>query len=130
MLTEQRFAAFTAFFLPDIYALIDWTHTPIFLEQELRAITRKTKRGSGSVEERTMPHLSTAERIGRKEGRIEEAQEMILELLEVRFGTVAPDLTERIHAISSLPRLRKLRRMLFEGMTLVDFEDAVRIVKS
>ena len=50
MLSEARFASFVAFFLPDIYDLIDWSHSVEFLEQELRAITRKSKRGQKSVD--------------------------------------------------------------------------------
>ena len=50
MLSEARFASFVAFFLPDIYDLIDWSHAVEFLEQELRAITRKSKRGQKSVD--------------------------------------------------------------------------------
>jgi hypothetical protein len=50
MLSEARFAAFTQFFLPDVYDRIDWKQPVVFLEQELRAITRKTRRGAGSVD--------------------------------------------------------------------------------
>ena len=50
MLTEQRFADFVAFFLPDLYDQIDWTERVVFLEQELRAITRKTKRGQRALD--------------------------------------------------------------------------------
>jgi hypothetical protein len=50
MLSEQRFAAFIAFFMPDVYEQIDWTRDAVFLEQELRAITRKSKRGQRSVD--------------------------------------------------------------------------------
>jgi hypothetical protein len=50
MLSEKRFSAFVAFFMPDIHSLIDWTREVVFLEQELRAITRKTKRGHRTVD--------------------------------------------------------------------------------
>jgi hypothetical protein len=50
MLSEKRFASFLAFFLPDAYPLIDWTHPVEFLEQELRAITRKSRRGNRAVD--------------------------------------------------------------------------------
>jgi hypothetical protein len=50
MLTEKRCFAFVAFFLPDIHPHIDWSRPAVFLEQELRAITRKTKRGHRSVD--------------------------------------------------------------------------------
>src|SRR4051812_32817924 len=50
MLTEQRFAAFVAFFMPDIADRLDTTCSVEFLEQELRAITRKSKRGLRAVD--------------------------------------------------------------------------------
>src|SRR5690349_7746040 len=50
MLTERRFESFVAFFMPDVHDLIDWTREVEFKEQELRAITRRTKRGHRSVD--------------------------------------------------------------------------------
>ena len=50
MLREQRFASFVMFFMSDIYGTIDWDRPVEFLEQELRAITRRTKRGHRSVD--------------------------------------------------------------------------------
>lgn len=35
---------------PDVYALIDWNQEPVFLEQELRQVTRRAKRGKGAVD--------------------------------------------------------------------------------
>ena len=50
MLSERRFASFVAFFMPDLHDQIDWTRGVEFLEQELRAITRKSRRGHRSVD--------------------------------------------------------------------------------
>jgi hypothetical protein len=50
MLRERRFAAFVAFFLPQISEQIDWSRKVEFLEQELRAITRRSRRGQRSVD--------------------------------------------------------------------------------
>ena len=50
MLSERRFASFISFFLPEAYLLIDWSRPVEFLEQELRAITRKSKRGHRAVD--------------------------------------------------------------------------------
>ena len=50
MLSERRFEAFIAFFLPEVHRQIDWSRGVEFLEQELRAITRKSKRGQRSVD--------------------------------------------------------------------------------
>ena len=50
MLSERRFASFVALFMPEAYLLIDWVRPVEFLEQELRAITRKSKRGNRTVD--------------------------------------------------------------------------------
>ena len=81
------------------------------------------------VEGLGMPHLSTAERVGRregrKEGREEEAQTAILEFLEISMGTVPADLAGRVTQITDLRRLRSLRRLLFSGVPLAEFEQAL-----
>ena len=50
MLTETRFAAFLAFFMPELAEQIDPSRPVVFLEQEMRAITRKSKRGQRTVD--------------------------------------------------------------------------------
>jgi hypothetical protein len=50
MLSERRFEAFIAFFMPEWHAQIDWSRGVVFLEQELRAITRKSRRGHRAVD--------------------------------------------------------------------------------
>jgi hypothetical protein len=50
MLSERRFASFVGFFMPEVFDQIDWKRGVEFLEQELRAITRKTRRGLRSVD--------------------------------------------------------------------------------
>ena len=47
---QQFFPAFLQLLFPDVYAIIDWTQEPIFLEQELRQVTRRAKRGKGAVD--------------------------------------------------------------------------------
>src|SRR4051794_4072749 len=42
MLSERRFASFVKFFMPDKFDQINWSRGVVFLEQELRAITRKS----------------------------------------------------------------------------------------
>jgi hypothetical protein len=50
MLSEKRFSQFIEFFMPEVHDQIDWIRQVAFLEQELRAITRKTKRGHRAVD--------------------------------------------------------------------------------
>ena len=87
-----------------------------------------------------MPHLTTAERIGRKlgkeegvaigreegevigleRGKIEEALASILEILAARQGEVPDQTAARLTQITDLDRLRHLRRLLVNG-ALADF---------
>lgn len=67
-----------------------------------------------------MPHISTAERIG----RTEEAQASILEFLEARMGNVPPEMAARLTQINDLDRLHRLRKLLFSDIQLADFEQA------
>jgi hypothetical protein len=47
---QQLFPAFLELLFPALYAAIDWTQEPVFLEQELRQVTRRAKRGKGAVD--------------------------------------------------------------------------------
>lgn len=88
-------------------------------------------------EDRGMTHISTSERIGRREGRKEgllegelkgqltEARTSILEILEAQFGSVPPDLVSRVTQLNDLDRLRRLRKLLINGIPLADFEQVL-----
>jgi hypothetical protein len=47
---QQFLPAFLQLLFPDVHAVIDWTQEPVFLEQELRHVTRRAKRGKGAVD--------------------------------------------------------------------------------
>ena len=128
-----------------LYHDFDWLLT---LPEPLA--TRYHKTMTRFEEERTMPHLSTAERIGRREGRkegkqegreegrqegreegrqegrvvgqLEEAQASLLEIIEARAGTVAPEMAARVAQIHDLDRLRTLRKLLLGGAPLTEIE--------
>lgn len=47
---ERYFPEFIAFFFPQIYAAVDWTQRPQFLDKELQKVIRKAKTGRGYVD--------------------------------------------------------------------------------
>lgn len=47
---ERHFSSFLHFFFPAAHAEIDWTHTPAFLDQELRIVARDAKPGKRIVD--------------------------------------------------------------------------------
>ena len=83
-------------------------------------------------EERDMPHLTTAERIGRKigrdegeaVGRIKEAAASIMEILEARQGEVSVPTAARLAQITDLNHLCQLCRLLVTG-AMEEFETEI-----
>ena len=55
-------------------------------------------------EERTMPFVTYAERVGREEERLRA----VLQAIELRFGAVPPAVTGRVAAVDDLDQLRAL----------------------
>ena len=63
---------------------------------------------------------------GEVKGRVFEARDVILELLEEQFGTVPPSLSEKLCRIRSYEVLRLLRRQIKASSSLREFESLVR----
>ena len=59
---QQLLPAFLELLFPDVYALIDWTQEPVFLEQELRQVTRRAKRRKGAVDKLVRVRLRDGQR--------------------------------------------------------------------
>ena len=88
-----------------------------------------------------MPHVTTAERIGRKigiregrvegrvegrlEGRVEEAQLFLIELIDVRLGSVSADHAALVAQIHDLERLHRLQKLLLNNAPISDFDAAL-----
>jgi predicted DNA-binding protein (MmcQ/YjbR family) len=58
---DTCFKEFIEFFYPDIYQDIDWTKAPIFLDKELRQITRESKTGRRYVDKLVKVYRKTGE---------------------------------------------------------------------
>ncbi len=80
---------------------------------------------STSEEGKSMAYVTGLERIsikkGMEKGRLENAQESILEALEVRFGPVSQELRSRIHSVTDIEECKKLHRRAVSAATLEDF---------
>jgi predicted transposase/invertase (TIGR01784 family) len=63
---------------------------------------------------------------GRVEGKVTEAQDVILELLEEQFGSVPSSLSEKLRRIRSHEVLRLLRRQIRASSSLGEFESLVQ----
>jgi hypothetical protein len=82
---QQLFPAFLKLLFTDVHALIDWKQEPIFLEQELRQVTRRAKRGKGAVDKLARVRL------------LDGIQATLLIHIEFQ-NQVELDLTERLYA--------------------------------
>ena len=67
--------------------------------------------------------LLAGEKKGLMEGRLQEAYEVILDLIEMHFGVPSQSLIEKLHQIRSHEVLRFLRRQMKNCQTAADFED-------
>ena len=54
---QQLFAPFLELLFPAVHALIDWNQPPVFLEQELRQVTRRADRRKRAVDKLVRVHL-------------------------------------------------------------------------
>jgi predicted transposase YdaD len=55
---------------------------------------------------------------GRQEGRLQALREILVSLLEQRFGPLQEEIRERVEAISSLERLTRLSKRVLTARSL------------
>jgi len=104
-----------------LYRFIDWVlRLPEALEEAIHEEIIQEE------EAKAMPYITTAERIGRRKGRqegmLEEAREMVVEVLEERFGEVPVPVVEKVRLISDRDLLKALHRKAVRSGSLAEFE--------
>ena len=76
--------------------------------------------------EKTIPYVTSVERIGRQRGReegiLENAREAVMDILEVRFEQVPKFLENQIQEIEDPNRLKSLLRQAIQVASLEEFE--------
>jgi len=100
----------------ELFRLIDWMLAlPRGQDDVLwREITR-------IEEERRMPYITSVERIGRREGRLEGQQAMLRRLTLARFGTVPEALGRDIDAADQI-RLDQLADQIGSASSLIELD--------
>jgi flagellar biosynthesis/type III secretory pathway protein FliH len=63
---------------------------------------------------------------GLQKGKIQEAQEAVLDILEARFDVVLESLVREVRAIEELQVLKALLRSSIKVATLVEFQELVK----
>lgn len=100
-----------------LFKFIDWLLSlPEGLELEFRSEL------SAYEQERRMPYITSIERIGRQEGRREQADTLVLRQLTRRCGTLSPALLTQIQALS-LEQMENLADDLLDFSGIQDLED-------
>jgi hypothetical protein len=69
-----------------------------------------------------MPYVTSFERIGIAKGREEGLQQMVLEALDERFGTLPETISDAIHQIQDQAQLRLLLRQVIRSASLAEFQ--------
>ncbi|NET58128.1 MAG: hypothetical protein F6K47_18825 [Symploca sp. SIO2E6] len=73
-------------------------------------------------QERKMPLLSHMEIRGMQRGIVQTARESVLEVLEVRFEVVPPEVIDTINQIEDVSVLKQLHRQAIAINSMVDFQ--------
>ncbi len=72
-----------------------------------------------------MPYVTSIERMGREEGRLESLRENILDILEARFGQAPIQVREPLEMLADTTKLKALYRLAVMCGSLTDFESAL-----
>ena len=86
------------------------------LEQDYKHQLREYERS------KTMPYITSIERMGREEGRVEALREAILDTLEARFSEVPHAVRERVKALEDAAQLKVWHRQAVTSASLAAFQ--------
>lgn len=105
-----------------LFRFLDWiVRLPDEIDDQLHVELAKTEEG------KQMTYITSFERYGirkgMEKGRLEAARESILEALEVRFGSISPELRTRIGRVSDMETCKTLLRRAISALTLEDFTE-------
>jgi hypothetical protein len=101
----------------ELFRFIDWLLTlPYDLEQQFRVELEQIEA------EVKMQYVTSIERLAMEEGRQEGMREMLIDLLQARFGTLTSDLTQKLERVETNDRLKALFREALTVASLSAFE--------
>ncbi len=104
----------------ELYRFIDWI---MALPKDLE--TQFTKNIVQFEEDKKMPYVSSAERLGREWGILEKAQEYVVEVLKIRFKKLPKNIANSISSIDDISLLNKLLKKAVETASLEDFQKSL-----
>ncbi|MBW4444743.1 MAG: Rpn family recombination-promoting nuclease/putative transposase [Plectolyngbya sp. WJT66-NPBG17] len=101
----------------ELFRLVDLMMT---LPPELDQIFDTEVRRFGA--ENAMLYLTTIERFAIERGKLQNARVSVMEVLDVRFGAVPPELIDQINQMEDLDRLKQLLRQATVLASIADFQ--------
>ena len=104
----------------ELYRLLDWL---LVLPDDLAVVFRREL--MEYEEEKAMPYVTSIEKIGRQEGRLQALREALLDLVEARFGAVPYGIRELILALKDEVEVKRLLRQAGLAQTLQEFSGAL-----
>jgi hypothetical protein len=109
----------------NLYRLVDWL---MMLPDDLTK--QFTQNLIAYEEEKKMPYVTSAERIGIEKGldigQLNEAREMVLEALDTKFSSNVPaDIRQVIKNLNNRLMLRKLHKSTIQSKDIDDFRKAL-----
>ncbi|MBD2181815.1 transposase [Planktothrix sp. FACHB-1355] len=101
----------------ELFRFIEWIMAlPAAVQQEFKTEIRRIE------EERRMSYITSFERDGIQQGRLQTSREDVIEVLETRFSTVPDTLKNSIFAIDDLGLLKQLLKRAITIDSVQEFE--------
>ena len=113
----------------NLYRFIDWLMVlPESLSKKFNDQHKEYEEG------KKMPFITTAERIGREEGMekgmLEDAREMVLEALDIRFSNIPEDIHKQIKALNNRMLLKRLLASAIKSKDIEGFKKTIQEISS
>jgi len=111
--------------IKNLFAFIDWIMT---LPKDLAE--RFNQELVSYEKEKNMPYVTSIERFAMEKGKLENAQDMILDALEAKFGSTPQEIKENILLLDDQTKLKKLHQEAILSQDLKEFSDKFHLLIS
>lgn len=108
---------YTGEMIRQLFRFIEWMMTlPEILQSEFKKELKRYEEG------KPMPFLTSFERDGIAQGKLENSHELILEILEMRFGNLSEQFKNQINSVNDLALLKSLCKQAAVITSLENFQ--------
>ncbi|HLP91072.1 MAG TPA: transposase [Nostocaceae cyanobacterium] len=112
---------YTGEMIRQLFRFIEWMMTlPEVLQSDFKTELKRYEEG------KRMPFLTSFERDGIMQGKLENSRENIIDILETRFGDLSEELKNEINVLNDLQLLKSLHKQTVTVASLEDFEQLLQ----